>query len=94
MSLAALTVSACDRIVCEPAVFDDPVDLYSLARILENTSDWKRSATLYEKALAIGLPDSIRIKAMENLIVIARRAGDHDRALALCDELMADRLSA
>ena len=88
VSLAALTVAACDRVTAEPASFDDPLDLYSLARILENTAEWNRAAILYEMALAGGLPESVRIKAIENLIVIYRRAGEHERSLARCDELI------
>src|SRR5207248_4396612 len=42
ISLAAMTVSACDRVTEEPAAFDNPSDLYSLARILENTAERKR----------------------------------------------------
>ena len=88
VSLAALTVAACDRVSSEPAAFDDPLDLYSLARILENTSEWSRAAVLYEKALAGGLPDPVRLKTIENLIVIYRRSGEHERSLLLCDELI------
>jgi tetratricopeptide (TPR) repeat protein len=88
VSLAALTVSACDRVVQTPAALDNPLDLYSLARIMENTGEWKSAIELYEMALRGGLPDGIAVKATENLAVLARRAGNHGRALALCQELM------
>jgi len=88
ISLAALTVCACDAVTAEPAQFDNPLDLYSLARILENTLEWKRCGPLYEMALAGGLPEPSRSKAAENLSVLYRRSGDHERALAICEELM------
>jgi len=88
VSLAALTICACDRVTVEPAQFDNPLDIYSLARILENTQDWKRCQSLYEMALAAGLPEPSRSRAAESLSVIYRRAGEHPRALAACMELM------
>jgi hypothetical protein len=88
LSLAALTVHACDRVVCEPAALDEPLDLYSLARILENSSDWRRAVHLYEMALHGGLPEAIRIKALESLSMIYRRIGNHGKSFEICDELM------
>jgi uncharacterized protein YprB with RNaseH-like and TPR domain len=88
VSLAALTVCACDRVTIEPASFDNPLDLYSLARILENTPDWKSSRALYEMARAGGLPEPARFRAAESLSVIYRRSGEHEHALAVCLELI------
>ena len=88
VSLAALTVCACDRVTAEPAPFDNPLDLYSLARILENTPDWKRSRTLYEMARAGGLPEPAGSRVAESLAVIYRRSGEHERALAICMDLI------
>jgi hypothetical protein len=88
ISLAALMVHACDRVILEPAALDEPLDLYSLARVLENSSDWPRSIRLYEMALRAGLPEPIRKKTLENLAVAYRRAADHDRSLEICLELM------
>lgn len=88
VSLAALTICACDRVAAEPAPFDHPLDLYSLARILENSLDWKRSRTLYEMARAGGLPEPACSRAAESLSVIYRRSGEHERALAVCMELI------
>lgn len=89
VSLAALTVCACDRVTVDPATFDDPHDLYSLARIMEHTSDWKRAVDFYEMALRGGLSEPFLTRAQENLAVLARRMGNHERALALCETLMA-----
>jgi uncharacterized protein YprB with RNaseH-like and TPR domain len=88
VSLAALTVCACDRVTAEPALFDNPLDLYSLARILENTPDWKRSRLLYEIARQSGLPEPACSRAGESLAVLYRRSGEHERALAICMELI------
>jgi uncharacterized protein len=88
VSLAALTVHACDRVSFEPAALDDPLDLFSLARILDGSSDWSRSRVLYEMAVNGGLPEPVRIKALECLAVIYRRCGEHDLALSTCQELM------
>jgi len=70
------------------APYDNPLDLYSLARILENTPDWRRSRVLYEMARAGGLPEPARSRAAESLSVIYRRSGEHERALAVCMELI------
>jgi hypothetical protein len=75
-------------VTAEPASFDSPLDLYSLARILENTSDWKTTRILYEKALAGGLPEPARSRAAESLSVIYRRSGEHELALSICIELI------
>ena len=40
-------------------------------------------------ALAGGLAETFRKKALENLSIIYRRAGDHERSLHVCLELMA-----
>jgi uncharacterized protein len=90
VSLAALAICAADRIVSEPARLDNPLDLYSLGRIVENTAEWKRAVTFYEWALAGGLPEPLQFKARENLAVLCRRAGNHTLALALSRQLMAD----
>jgi uncharacterized protein YprB with RNaseH-like and TPR domain len=88
VSLAALTIHACDCVDAEPAALDEPLDLFSLARILENTEDWQRAVRLYEMAIAGGLPEPTRVKALENLAVIYRRSGDYERSLRISQELM------
>jgi len=88
VSLAALTVHACDRVMFEPAALDEPLDLYSLARVLESSAEWRRSIRLYEMACEGDLPASIRVKALENLAVLYRRAGEHEQSRAICFELM------
>jgi uncharacterized protein YprB with RNaseH-like and TPR domain len=88
ISLAALTIQACDRVAVEPAALDEPLDLYSLGRVFESSPEWRRSIRLYEMALAGGLPEPVRIKALENLAIAYRRAGEHDRSREVCTELM------
>jgi len=89
VSLAALTIHACDRVTLEPAPLDDPLDLYSLGRILEYSREWRRSIQLYEMALASGLAEPVRKRTLENLSIVCRRAGDHERSLEICAQLMA-----
>jgi hypothetical protein len=89
VSLAALSLHACDRVTLEPAPLDEPLDLYSLARILENSREWRRAIQLYDMALAGGLAEPVRKKALEELSVVYRRAGDHERAREICVQLMA-----
>jgi uncharacterized protein YprB with RNaseH-like and TPR domain len=88
LSLAALTVHACDRVTFEPASLDEPLDLYSLGRIFENSVDWRRSLRLYEMALTGGVADPMRQKILERLAVVCRRAGEHQRSREVCQELM------
>ena len=88
LSLAALTIRACDRVTGEPAAFEDPLDLYSLARILENSEDWNRALRLYEAAIQGDMPAPFSFKARESLLVLWRRSGKHERALELCEALM------
>jgi hypothetical protein len=89
VSLAALTIHACDRVTLEPAPLDDPLDLYSLGRIFENSSEWRRSIKLYGMALTGGLAEPVRRKTLENLSIVYRRSGDHERSLEVCVQLMA-----
>jgi hypothetical protein len=92
VSLAALTIHACDRVAAEPALLDEPLDLYSLARVYENAADWVKAKDLYEKALAGGLPEASRVKALESLSVLHRRNGHHERSLRICRELMGSEI--
>ena len=43
-------------------------------------------------ALSGGLPDPIRVKALENLSIIYRRSGDHDQSYRICRQLMDSEL--
>jgi len=88
ISLAALTVHAADRVNFEPAALDEPLDLFSLARMLESSADWQRAIRLYEMALDGGLPDEFHTKALENVAILYRRAGQHERSLAVCKQLL------
>jgi uncharacterized protein YprB with RNaseH-like and TPR domain len=88
VSLAALTICACDRTSREPAALDNPLDVYSLARVMENTSEWRNAIDLYEMSIRGGLPETILFKAQESLVILSRRSGNHARVLALCQELM------
>jgi hypothetical protein len=88
VSLAALTVCACDRVCSEPAALEDPLELLSLARIFEWNGGWNRAAGLYEAALRGGLPAELSQKAEESLALLRRRCGDHAGAMAIWSSLM------
>jgi len=90
VSLAALTVLACDRVILEPAALDDSLDLYSLARVMERSSEWRRSIRLYEMAFRGGLPEPFHRKALEEISVVYRRAGEYEKSRDVCNELMRD----
>lgn len=88
LSLAALTIHACDRIVFEPAHFDEPLDLYSLGRIFEKSPDWQRSIRLYEMALAGGLAEPARQQVFEKLARLYRRVGNYHDALSMLERAL------
>src|SRR6185295_7524159 len=44
--------------------------------------------SLYEMALEGGVPEPLRTRAAENLSIIYRRSGEHERALQACSALM------
>jgi uncharacterized protein YprB with RNaseH-like and TPR domain len=87
LSLAALTVAACDRVILEPAALDEPLDVYSLGRVFEKTENWRRAVGLYEMALEGVVAGPMRQKILESLAVIYRRAGEHGRSREVCLEL-------
>jgi uncharacterized protein YprB with RNaseH-like and TPR domain len=88
LSLAALTVAACDRVTLPPAALDEPLDLYSLARVFEKTENWRGSMRFYEMALEGVVSGPARQKILESLAVIYRRAGENERSIEVCIELI------
>jgi uncharacterized protein len=88
LSLAALTIHACDRVVFEPAYFDEPMDLYSLGRIFEDSDNWRRSIRFYEMALAGGLDEPVRQRVLESLGRLYRRAGEYEAALTMLERAL------
>lgn len=88
LSLAALTVHACDRVVFQPAPLDEPLDLYSLARIFERSADWNRSIRLYEMARAGGVQEPVQQKILERLAILYRRTGEYEAALAMLEQAL------
>ena len=88
LSLAALTVHACDRVIFEPAYFDEPLDLYSLGRIFEDSDDWRRSIRFYEMALSAGVDEPVRQRVLESLGKLYRRAGEYEAALTMLERAL------
>ncbi len=89
LSLAALAIHACDRVVTEPAPLDDPLDVYSLGRVFDTVKERDRSVECYELALTSPLPPLIRLRALERLSVLYRRKGAHEKSVEVCEQLMA-----
>ncbi len=80
VSLAALALRACQWV--EAAEAEDPRDVFSLARVLERARLYERSEAAYLRAVANDR-GAVRVAALVRLASRAKRAGDHERALAL-----------
>ena len=89
LSLAALAIHCCDRVVTEPAPLDDPLDVYSLGRVFDAVKERAKSVRCYELALASPLPSLIRLRALERLSILYRRTGAHEKSIERCEQLMA-----
>jgi uncharacterized protein YprB with RNaseH-like and TPR domain len=89
-SLAALTVCACDSITLPPAAFDEPLNVFSIAKVFEHTTEWKKAVAFYDRAIQGGLPAPQARKAKESLVGLYRRSGEHERSLSYCRQLMAE----
>jgi uncharacterized protein YprB with RNaseH-like and TPR domain len=68
----------------------DSLDLLGLSRFLHRRGDANRARTTCERALDAGLPAAFRPQARRDLASLAKRRGDHHRAAALWQELLAD----
>ena len=88
LSLAGLTIHACDRVVTEPAPLDDALDVYSLGKIFDRVRNRPKSIECYELALRSALPTPLRVRALERLSILYRRVGEHGRSLETCKRLM------
>lgn len=80
VSLAALAVHACGWV--EESRAEHPLDIVSLARVLERAALGARSQAEYRRALDGGNATA-RLGALVALASCAKRSGDHDGALRL-----------
>ena len=65
----------------------DPLDLYSLSRLLHRRGNPARARELYETALHVGLPHPVERLAQQELAQLAKRELDYTRAISLWEEL-------
>jgi uncharacterized protein YprB with RNaseH-like and TPR domain len=65
----------------------DPLDLYSLSRLLQQRGNPVRARELYETALHAGLPHPVERLARRELAHLAKRELDYARATSLWEEL-------
>jgi hypothetical protein len=66
---------------------NDPLDLYSLSRLLQRRGNPTRARELYETALHAGLPHPVERLAQRELAHLAKRELDYTRATSLWEEL-------
>jgi len=66
---------------------DDPLDIFGLSRLVQRRGEACRARQLYESALGAGLPRDVGRAARRELALLAKRAGDFERANALWSEL-------
>ena len=88
LSLAGLTIHACDRVVTEPAPLDDALDVYSLGKMFDRVRNRPKAIECYELALRSVLPTILGVRALERLSILYRRVGEHARSLGICKRLM------
>jgi hypothetical protein len=68
----------------------ESLDLFGLSRFLQRRGDSDRAHSACAQALAIGLPAEIRPKARRELALMAKRRGEHARAVEIWLEIVAD----
>jgi uncharacterized protein len=72
------------------AEVSEGLDLFGLSRYLQRRGDTGRAHTACAQALAIGLPADVRPKAQRELALMANRRGEHERAVEIWEEMVAD----
>jgi uncharacterized protein YprB with RNaseH-like and TPR domain len=68
----------------------ESLDLYGLSRFFERRGDSPRAQIACAQALAIGLPRDVRARARKELARMAKQRGEHERAAAIWEEMVAD----
>ncbi|HSF14493.1 MAG TPA: ribonuclease H-like domain-containing protein [Vicinamibacteria bacterium] len=86
LSLAALTVAACDMLD-EDSVPDHPLDDFSLGRLFARAGDAERSERHYVRAVESGLGGHARRRSLRGLAELHKRRGEWDEARRLWQEL-------
>src|SRR6266550_1770996 len=68
----------------------ESLDLFGLSRFLQRRGDADRAQSACAQALAIGLPAEFRPKARRDLALMAKRRGEHERAVEIWLDMVAD----
>src|SRR5216110_747993 len=68
----------------------ESLDLFGLSRFLQRRGDADRAHSACAQALAIGLPAEFRPKARRDLALMAKRRGQHERAVEIWLDMVAD----
>ncbi len=68
----------------------ESLDLFGLSRFLQRRGDADRAHSACAQALAIGLPAEFRPKARRDLALMAKRRGEHERAVEIWLDMVAD----
>jgi uncharacterized protein YprB with RNaseH-like and TPR domain len=66
----------------------ESLDLFGLSRFFERRGDSRRAHTACAQALAIGLPAEFHPKAQRELARMAKRSGEHERAVEIWEEMV------
>ena len=69
---------------------EEALDLFGLSRYLNRRGERARAQAVCEQALDAGLPAEFRPQASRELALLAKRQGDHARAVALWEELLSN----
>jgi len=68
----------------------ESLDLFGLSRFLQRRGDADRAHSACAQALAIGLPAEFRPKARRDLALMAKHRGEHERAVEIWLDMVAD----
>ena len=68
----------------------ESLDLFGLSRFLQRRGETIRAHSACSQALAIGLPANVKPKAQRELALMAKRRGEHERAVEIWQEMVAD----
>ncbi len=68
----------------------ESLDLFGLSRFLQRRGDADRAHSACAQALAIGLPAEFRPKASRDLALMAKRRGEHERAVEIWLDMVGD----
>ena len=66
----------------------ESLDLFGLSRFLERRGDPARAQIACAQALAIGLPPDVHSRAQKELAGMAKRGGEHARAVAIWEDMV------